>query len=59
MRQVKRWMAILGLRRGDAGEGLPLINPAIPRKQLWRFIALYALFGIILIVLHHTVAPWL
>lgn len=52
-------MAIFGLRRGGDGDGLPLINPAIPRKQLWTFIAVYALLAIILAVLHHTIAPWI
>ena len=59
MGQLKRWMTIFGFRRGGEGDGLPLINPAIPRKQVWTLIAIFAVVAIVLAVLHHTIAPWL
>jgi hypothetical protein len=58
MRQLNRWLVIFGFKRGN-GEGLPLINPAIPRPLLWKYIAMFALVGIIMSILHHTVAPWI
>lgn len=57
MKWINRVLQAAGLQHKDGR--LPLINPAIPRKQLWMFIAFYAAFGIILVVLHHTIAPWI
>jgi hypothetical protein len=59
MARLSRWLIIFGFKRGEVDGGIPLINPAIPRKQLWTFIAVYAVIGVILAILHHTVAPWL
>ena len=57
MRRLNRGLQALGLQHKEGRE--PLINPAVPRKQLWMFVGFFALFGIILAVLHHTIAPWI
>ena len=57
MSWVSRVLQTLGLQHKEGR--LPLINPAVPRKQLWMFVGFYALFAIILAVLHHTLLHWL
>ena len=54
---MSRILQALGLQHKEGR--LPLINPAIPRKQLWTFIGMFALIGIIMSILHHTIAPWI
>ncbi|HEV7191633.1 MAG TPA: hypothetical protein VGN35_00380 [Jatrophihabitantaceae bacterium] len=57
MRLLRRVLQEVGLQHKEGR--IPLINPEVPRRQLWMFIGFYAVFGIILVILHHTIAPWI